>query len=223
MKKRDDDIYNKIGIYGIRNVVNGKIYVGKTGMNFGDRWDSHRSLLNNNKHSNPYLQNAWNKYGNDNFEFIILEECAVGELNEREIYYISYYREQNLSYNIYDGGDGGILLGKHLSDETKKKIGEKNKINSSGKVHSEETKLKMSEAHKGKKYKAMSEEGRKNIGESQQRFYEEHPKKLTVEDVINIRKLHIDGQNYSEIARQYAVTPQCINDICNYKRWKQVA
>ena len=41
---REDNIYFRIGIYGIRNLVNGKIYVGKTGMNFGDRWDSHRSF-----------------------------------------------------------------------------------------------------------------------------------------------------------------------------------
>lgn len=47
-------------------------------------------------------------------------------------------------------------------------------------------------------------------------------KKLCVDDVIEIRKLHNDGMNYSEIARKYNVTPQCINDICNYKRWKQV-
>ena len=49
MVRREDNIYFRIGIYGIRNLINGKIYVGKTGMNFGDRWDSHRSLLNNGK------------------------------------------------------------------------------------------------------------------------------------------------------------------------------
>ena len=37
MVEREDKIYSRIGIYGIRNKVNNKIYVGKTGMNFGDR------------------------------------------------------------------------------------------------------------------------------------------------------------------------------------------
>ena len=124
MVEREDKIYSRIGIYGIRNKVNNKIYVGKTGMNFGDRWDSHKALLRNNKHDNPYLQNAWNKYGEQNFEFIVIEDCNVDKLNEREMYWIKYYKDKNLAYNIHDGGDGGHNLGKHLSEETKRKIRE---------------------------------------------------------------------------------------------------
>jgi group I intron endonuclease len=222
MVRREDNIYFRIGIYGIRNLVNGKIYVGKTGMNFGDRWDSHRSLLNNGKHDNLHLQNAWNKYKEENFEFIVLEDCEVDELSEREKYYIKLYKDMDLAYNIHDGGDEGYNLGKHLSEETKRKIGEKNRINGLGRKASDETKEKMSKSHAGMKYTPMSEEGRKNIQRAQQKYFENNPKKLCVDDVIEIRKLHRDGLNYSEIARKYNVTPQCINDICNYKRWKQV-
>ena len=57
MQKREDNIYSRIGIYGIKNLINGKIYIGKTGMNFGDRWDSHRSLLNSGKHDNLHFLN----------------------------------------------------------------------------------------------------------------------------------------------------------------------
>lgn len=222
MVKRDDDIYHRIGIYGIRNLINGKIYVGKTGMNFGDRWDSHRSLLNNGKHDNPHLQKAWNKYGKDNFEFIVLEDCEIDELSDREKYYIKLYKDMGLAYNIHDGGDEGYNLGKHLSEETKQKIGEKNKINGIGRKASDETKLKMSKSHTGMKYAPMSEEGKKNIQQAQQKYFEQNPKKLNVDDVIEIRRLHKDGLNYSEIAREYNVTCQCISDICNYKRWKQI-
>ena len=222
MVKRDDDIYHRIGIYGIRNLINGKIYVGKTGMNFGDRWDSHRSLLNNGKHDNPHLQKAWNKYGKDNFEFIVLEDCEIDELSDREKYYIKLYKDMGLAYNIHDGGDEGYNLGKHLSEETKQKIGEKNKINGIGRKASDETKLKMSKSHTGMKYAPMSEEGKKNIQQAQQKYFEQNPKKLNVDDVIEIRRLHKDGLKYSEIAREYNVTCQCISDICNYKRWKQI-
>jgi group I intron endonuclease len=222
MVRREDNIYFRIGIYGIRNLVNGKIYVGKTGMNFGDRWDSHRSLLNNGKHDNPHLQNAWNKYKQENFEFIVLEDCEVDDLSDREKYYIKLYKDMGLAYNIHDGGDEGYNLGKHLSDETKRKIGEKNRINGLGRKASDETKAKMSDSHTGMKYAPMSEDGRENIRQAQRRYYEQNPKKLCVDDVVEIRRLHKDGFNYSEIARKYNVTPQCINDICNYKRWKQV-
>lgn len=222
MKRREDNIYERIGIYGIRNTVNDKIYIGKTGMNFGDRWDSHRSLLNNNKHDNPYLQNAWNKYGSDKFEFIIIEDCSVEVLEEREKYYIKLYKDLNLSYNIHNGGNEGYNLGKHLSEETKRKIGEKNKINGLGIKASDETKKKMSKSHKCKKYKKMSDDGKENIRKAQQKYAENNPKKLIVYDVIEIRKLHNEGFTYAEIARKYSVTGQCISDICNYKRWKQI-
>lgn len=221
--EREDKIYSRIGIYGIRNIINNKIYVGKTGMNFGDRWDNHKALLRGNKHDNPYLQNSWNKHGEDSFEFVVLEDCCVEELNDKEMFWIKYYKDKGLSYNIHDGGDGGYNLGKHLSEETKRKIGEKNRINMLGKTHSEETKIKMRASHLGKKYKPMSEEGKQHDREAQQKYCIEHPKKLTKDDVINIRKeRESDGTTYAALAKKYNVTPQCINDICNYKRWKSI-
>ena len=222
MQKREDNIYSRIGIYGIKNLINGKIYIGKTGMNFGDRWDSHRSLLNSGKHDNPHLQRAWDQYGQNNFEFIVIEDCNVDDLSDREKYYIKLYKDMGLAYNIHDGGDEGYNLGKHLSDETKRKIGEKNRINGLGRKAPDETKLKMSESHTGMKYTPMSEEGKKNIQQAQQKYFEQNPKKLNIDDVIEIRRLHKDGLKYSEIAREYSVTCQCISDICNYKRWKQI-
>ena len=222
MQKREDNIYSRIGIYGIKNLINGKIYIGKTGMNFGDRWDSHRSLLNSGKHDNPHLQRAWDQYGQNNFEFIVIEDCNVDDLSDREKYYIKLYKDMGLAYNIHDGGDEGYNLGKHLSDETKRKIGEKNRINGLGRKASDETKLKMSESHTGMKYTPMSEEGKKNIQQAQQKYFEQNPKKLNIDDVIEIRRLHKDGLKYSEIAREYSVTCQCISHICNYKRWKQI-
>lgn len=222
MVKRDDNIYNRIGIYGIRNKINNKIYIGKTGMNFGDRWDSHRSLLKNNKHDNPHLQRAWNKYGKDNFEFIVIEDCSIDVLEEREKYYIKLYKDMELAYNIHDGGNEGNNLGKPLSEETKRKIGEKNRINGLGRKATAETREKMSQSHLGKKYKPMSDVGRKNLQKAKQEYYEKNPKKLTVEDVIEIRRLRQKGLTYTSIAQKYNVTKQCISDICNYKRWKQI-
>src|SRR3989304_1436717 len=61
------------GIYKIINKTNGKYYVGSSNDIIG-RWFTHKSQLNRNNHCNPHLQRAWNKYGKDNFEFIIVEE-----------------------------------------------------------------------------------------------------------------------------------------------------
>lgn len=218
----ENSVYKRIGIYGIKNIVNGKIYIGKTGMNFGDRWDSHRSLLRNGKHDNQHLQNAWNKYGEDYFEFMIIEECNVEMLDDKEKYWIKYYKDRKLSYNILDGGDGFNNLGTHLSEETKRKIGEKNRINNLGKKHSEETKRKMSEAHKG--YKPTPEAIAKTAAASRIAMQKNPPlAKLTPDDVRQVRCLNDEGVKSKVIAEQFDVSYQCIRDIILGKRWSHVS
>ncbi len=60
------------GIYQIKNLANGKVYVGST-LNFKSRKAVHFSRLKNGKHENPFLQNAFHKYGEDNFVFEVLD------------------------------------------------------------------------------------------------------------------------------------------------------
>lgn len=159
-------IYKQYGIYGIKNKINNKIYVGKTMKSFGDRWDCHKACLRGGYHENNHLQNAWNKYGESNFDFIILKDCTGWDLefvNQSEIDEISKHKQLGLSYNIHDGGDGGLFLGKHLSEDAKKKIGEKNRVNMTGKKHSIETKEKMSQSHKSR-YSKWSDSDRENWG-----------------------------------------------------------
>lgn len=155
--------YKKYGIYGIKNLSNGKIYVGKTINNFGDRWDCHRAQLRGGYHSNHGLQEDWNAYGEQNFEFVILYECnnneSVDELNSLEIEFISTYKDRGEAYNIAPGGDQSMYRGKHLPEETKRKIGEKNRINMTGKKASDETKAKMSISQK-KRYENWTKEER---------------------------------------------------------------
>ena len=63
------------GIYRIVNKSNGKFYVGSS-VDVMKRWREHRRLLNNNKHHSALLQHSWNKYGENNFEFILVEKCS---------------------------------------------------------------------------------------------------------------------------------------------------
>lgn len=167
------------GIYMIKNKVNGNIYVGQAA-DIYERWKEHISLLRRGKHVNNHLQRAWNKYGDDNFEFSIVEECGENALNDREIYWITEYDSYHNGYNQTLGG-GGVRgfkhdeetkqriseslkgenapwYGKQRSEETKVKIGQASKERWSnpenhpmyGKHHTEESKEKMSESHKGK-------------------------------------------------------------------------
>ena len=243
MRPRDDDLYNRIGIYGIRNKINNKIYIGKTAMNFGDRRDNHYSLLNNGKHGNIHLQRAWNKYGSENFEFIIIHDLQENEdLNELEKKYIAQYKEMNLAYNISEGGEYAVGQHKPLSEETKRKIGDKNRINMLGRKASEETKRKMSESHKlyiaslseeeqKKRIQAMheSKKGVKWTDEQRQKYSEEqrtnpHGAKYDVETVKLIRKLHEkENKSYREISELLNIPKPAVYLIATYRRWKYVS
>lgn len=231
-------IYKQFGIYRITNLINGKTYIGKTGMSFGDRWDCHKAQLNGGYHDNPHLQKAWRKYGKDNFEFAIVEIVDdVSKLDDLEIKYIHQYKEANMCYNITPGGDGGAL-GRHLSDETKRIIGEKNRISMTGKKHSEETRHKMSESQK-LRYKNWTDEDRKRHGkisserasgykwsdESKKNFsktQQTHPNgaTLTIETVHEIRRLHEqENKTYTEISELLNIARHNVYMIATYRRW----
>lgn len=99
-------------------MINGKIYIGQT-YNLKYRWSRHKSDLNNNRHHNKHLQNAWNKYGEDNFRFEIIECCPLDNIDEREIYWINTFNSIKDGYNLCDGGIGCRGY-KHSEDEIEK-------------------------------------------------------------------------------------------------------
>lgn len=74
------------GIYAIINDFNKKTYVGQS-QNIEDRWNNHKSSLRNGAHINEKLQSEWDKFGEDPFKFIILEECHKYDLTAKESYW----------------------------------------------------------------------------------------------------------------------------------------
>ena len=76
------------GVYKITNKVNGKIYIGSSN-DIKHRWAQHKEALNRGDHTNIHLQNAWNKYGLNNFKFEIIEECDPSVQFEREQFYLN--------------------------------------------------------------------------------------------------------------------------------------
>jgi group I intron endonuclease len=110
----------KTGVYQIKNLVNGKVYVGSA-VNINHRWVEHKSDLSRQKHHNEHLQYAWNKYGESNFNFEILEECPV----EKLIYWEQIWMDslcacdKRLGYNI--SPIAGSQLGTRQSEESRRK------------------------------------------------------------------------------------------------------
>lgn len=104
-------------IYQIENLVTHESYIGQT-VEFKRRKRDHINNLKNNQHDNPKLQNAWNKYGEQEFHFRVWEfniESAE-ELNKLECEYIKKYDSLNNGYNLVPGG-GKPPLHQKVKDE----------------------------------------------------------------------------------------------------------
>ena len=99
------------GVYQIKCISNGKIYIGSA-MDIHDRCEHHRSSLRRGDHRNAHLQAAWNKYGERSFEFETLELAEPSELLFKEQNQIDQTQSANkeFGFNIYDiaGSPGDV-------------------------------------------------------------------------------------------------------------------
>ena len=107
---------NRSGIYQILNTVNGKRYIGSA-VCFKTRWNNHKNSLVRGIHQ-PHLQNAWNKYGADKFEFEILLLCSKENLLFYEQLLLDAFKG-NL-YNI--SPTAGNVLGMKHTEEARRKM-----------------------------------------------------------------------------------------------------
>lgn len=133
------------GIYLIRNTINDKIYVGSS-KNIRRRIQEHLSKLKLNKHPNKHLQNHFNKY-KESLYFEIIQECEQKDLLKVEQYWITTLSPKfNNSLIAISNSKKGrtnefkekmrlLNIGKKLSEEHKRKIGDSSK----GKILSKKT------------------------------------------------------------------------------------
>ena len=93
-------------IYVITNKINGKQYVGKTNSSIEKRFQEHISDSKKERCEKRPLYNAMNKYGIENFEIEMLEECSAEESSVKEIYWIGKLNTYgSTGYNATLGGD----------------------------------------------------------------------------------------------------------------------
>lgn len=144
-------------IYGYVNLESGKMYIGQT-LHPEKRFNEHKNSKKRDWHVD-YKKNPW-KYEYSVIEYDIPED----KLDEREIFWIKFFGSYRNGYNLNEGG-GGQRGYKH-SEETKKKMSENHKGEKSywyGKHPSEEHKRKLSEALKGTH---LSDDHKRKISES---------------------------------------------------------
>ncbi len=95
-------------IYRIRNVINGKLYIGQTSQTLKAREQQHRWHLTRGFHHNPKLQAAWLKYGASAFVFEQISVCLISALGPEEILALAKV-PQSLRYNLGPAGNSPTL------------------------------------------------------------------------------------------------------------------
>jgi len=222
-------------IYKITNLINKKIYIGKSQLDISENPEYYGS--------GKIIKRAIKKYGKENFtKDIICETFNIDNLNKLEKSYIYIFKSifGEMCYNIAEGGQGGNSLryyteeqmkefrnkmseitsgennpffNKTHSDKTKKlcgiqNIGNKNKL---GYKMSEESKKKLSELKTGTKFSKEVNKKKSCPGEKNGMYGKSHSKE-TIEKI---------SQNIKESKKEKIECPYCgkFSDKGNYNRW----
>lgn len=196
--------YGVQGVYQIRNIINDKKYIGSSN-DIQVRLNKHISLLKKNLHHSRHLQAAYNKYGDSNFTFELLEEVDnTDSLREREQFYLDEYQTYFREYGYNTLFSTTTREGYRHSEETKVKISRVQ----IGKKLSTEHKLRISSGLRGKI--RHNETTRKIIGDKNRRKW----MSKTTENEIK-EKLIRNEESARKIAKDYGFS---VNLVMRFKR-----
>ena len=151
-------------IYKIKNIINSKEYVGCTITTLKKRFEEHAWRCINSD-SNTKFCNSIRKYGIENFNIELIQECDVKVIYEREKHFINAYDTFNIGLNSTIGGEG--CLGYKHSKEIREKIS---------------STIKDGRSHKGKTYEELY--GDRSEEEKLKRKISSGWNKMTEEDKI---------------------------------------
>lgn len=221
------------GIYKIRNIQNNKVYIGSSfGRKAGirGRWNQHINDLLRGDHNSIHLQNSWNKYGPENFEFSIIEiikdegeeyKDFKNKVIEREQYYINFYQSYNhdKGYNISkEASGGGLALTEELIKLGKTKTKWEDYLKMKDLLINTNTPLKTIARFTGVRPELISNiyhrkvlvDEYKNIEFPIREFKIDKLKKESAKDIL---KEYNDGVTLSEIAKKYNVSDGVIRNL----------
>lgn len=184
---------------------NGKVYIGITSTSLEKRWQSGKG------YKTQVFYRAIQKYGWDNIlHEILFDGLTKKEAEDKEVELIAYYKSNQKDYG-YNINNGGSAIGVH-SEETKRKISEKNighTVNR-GRVHTEESRRHMSEAHIGIR---LSEESKIKLSN----FHT--GKKYTDEVIKNMKVAARASKSYAvycvELDMKFNSVPEAVEYVNN--------
>lgn len=201
------------GIYYIRSKINNTMYIGSA-QNLSTRKKQHFTSLKRGTHHNKHLQNHYNKYGEFDLHFQILEFIPdKTKLIEQEQFYIDKFKIEYKLFNFCLQIPNS-QLGLKRSEETKIKIGNKSR----GRKHTDSTKQIISIKNSNPSEKTIQKRKNSRIGikhseetkekirvaskkhkhseETKQRIREKHyGNKATLETKIKMSNSHKGNKN----------------------------
>lgn len=203
-------------------------------MKFIKRYWHHRWKLRNNCHDNKFLQNTWNKHGEDDFVFEVVEVLHKDDnMNLYEIEYIEKYDSYNNGFNLTTGGEGKKNC--PMPEHAKLIVGAKNRKHNLGKKHSKETREKMRLSSPRRKLTKRqidilraSRIGSKHTDEAKQKMREKKLGSRNAVSVINeeqayeIKQRLIDGERIIDVSTNMDIDYAIIKAILQCKTWNHV-
>lgn len=225
-RAKDGNIPTSSGIYKITCAVTKRIYIGSA-INLRVRWKDHFSALRRNKHINPHLQRAWNKYGEQTFTFEVLELVLIPELlTAREQYWFDKLKPfGRKGFNI--ARIAGSTQGKTHTPESIAKIS----VAKRGKKQSLETREKRKQTQLGKNPFLGKTHSLEAIEQNRQAHLGKTPwlgKKHTPETIEKLRQINLGRKHLPETIeknRQASIgrrhSPEAIEKIRQAKLGKK--
>lgn len=209
-------------IYLISWTNNHYFYIGQA-QNLQRRSRQHVNSLNKGKHLNGRLQRVFNKYGAPNFH--VLEEIVIDKLDEREQFYLDLLFDLPECLNL--AKDVKVpTKGLKLSEQHKQKLSKATKGNKHwlfGGKHSEASKVKMSEAKKGR---TLSNETKQKISKANKgnKCSEYVKAKISKANKIKILQYSLSGEficewnSATDASRELKILNTSICNCCKNKR-----
>lgn len=202
----------KFFIYKITNLINGKIYIGKT-KDVKVRWNSHKTAAKRkNKDNYSYIHRAINKYGAENFSIEVIAEYDLeADALEAEVHFIKTYNsmDRTIGYNRTEGGDGASGL--KFTDEQKQNLSNAKKGKTIGpdnafygKHHSKDT------------IDRLSMLAKQRIRENKDKYNELNIKQcaLTKEQCLEVQRKYLSKEySMDKLADEYHINIASIHGI----------
>jgi group I intron endonuclease len=195
------------GVYMICRTGSDECYIGSS-VHVYNRWKQHKFALRRGKHSFVF-QAAWDLYGEDNFEFSLLELCEPARLAAREQYHIDTLVP---AYNSKK-----YVIGWILTDEARKGLSVKSKARHARMTDEDKYELRQQISESNKRWAIENPEAIKARTQNQGELHVNH--KIT-EDLV--WEIILSPKTQAELARELNISQSLISGIINGTKWPHI-